>query len=98
MVIQATSSKLMTLSRCFHFIGLKLLAFLSQGSSQPTAAAARSNAKTVLCRYHQLGRCSKGAACSYAHGEAELQATSDVASARQPAMLGGAVVVSPPEE
>lgn len=55
------------------------------GSSQPTAVASRSNAKTVLCRYHQLGRCTKGAACSYAHGEAELQATSAVVSVRQPA-------------
>ena len=102
MVIQATSSNVMTLSRCSPPLGLKLPAFLSQGSSQPTAAvASRSNAKTVLCRYHQLGRCTKGAACSYAHGEAELQATSAVVSVRQPAMLavytvryfGGGVVV-----
>ena len=32
--------------------------------------------KTVLCRYHQMGRCSKGSACSYAHGAGELQSTS----------------------
>ena len=35
-----------------------------------------SSFKTVLCRYHQVGRCSKGSACSYAHGAGELQAAS----------------------
>lgn len=35
----------------------------------------RANAKTKLCKYHVLGNCANGAACDFAHGAAELQAS-----------------------
>ena len=47
----------------------------AQTSSSPTRSHGLGGGtfKTVLCRYHQIGRCSKGSACTYAHGEGDLQ-------------------------
>ena len=62
---------------------LRLLLGARSASSTSSSLVARSyrpGFKTVLCRYHQMGRCAKGASCTYAHGEAELQG-----SLRQPA-------------
>lgn len=45
----------------------------------------RPHFKTILCRYHQEGRCSKGGACTYAHGERELRRVSPHFASREPA-------------
>jgi len=45
------------------------------GAYNPNAAMPDVNDigfKTVMCQFHQAGRCTKGAYCSFAHGEEEL--------------------------
>ena len=65
---------------------LRLLLGARSASSTSSSSVAtgysgyRPGFKTVLCRYHQMARCTRGASCTYAHGEAELQS-----SQRQPA-------------
>jgi hypothetical protein len=58
----------------FIFKGLMIFGVCPHFYSSKILIQSRTQAKTVLCRYHALpGGCSRGDACLYAHGEQELR-------------------------
>lgn len=57
-----------------------------KGGCNPSMNATPGPKKTTVCRFWMEGRCTKGAACTYAHGEWEIGMPKGSGKGEQPAL------------